>query len=135
MTTPNVDPKHRLLMAVTFPTARSLITDRNRADINWQVANSYGAIGNKLTFEKTFAIHSYHLMPYIASEPFYGSQYSKWSTTSLYPVAFSRRKACTVQSQLWAGQQHEQVNSIGLALDLFLFSGKEMNCEAMTATV
>ncbi len=39
---------------------------------------------NKFTVERTFAIYSYHLIPYVAFEPYYESQYNKWSTTTEY---------------------------------------------------
>src|SRR5277367_1496510 len=91
ITAPNADPKNRFLMAATghFPVKGSfLITDRNRADLDWKAGQFTWRYRNKLTFERTFAIHSYHLIPYGAAEAFYESQYSKWSTTSLMPVAF-----------------------------------------------
>ncbi len=84
---PDADPENRMLTAVTvnFPMkAAILITDRNRADLDWKAGKFTWRYRNKLSLEKTVAIHSYHFIPYVAAEPFYESQYAKWSTTSLY---------------------------------------------------
>jgi hypothetical protein len=66
-----------------FP-AGILITDRNRADLDWKNGSFPWRYRNKLTLERSVSIRSYHLIPYIAAEPFYESQYKKWSTTDLY---------------------------------------------------
>jgi hypothetical protein len=84
---PNAPTQNRMVLAVTshFPLkARFLISDRNRADLDWKNGTFTWRYRNKLTMERTFSIRSYHLIPYVAAEPFYESQYSKISTTSLY---------------------------------------------------
>jgi hypothetical protein len=84
---PNAPTENRMVLAVTsnFPMkANFLISDRNRADLDWKNGSFTWRYRNKLTVERTFSIHSYHLIPYVAAEPFYESQYSKISTTSLY---------------------------------------------------
>jgi Protein of unknown function (DUF2490) len=84
---PNAPTENRMVLAVTshFPLkARFLISDRNRADLDWKNGTFTWRYRNKLTMERTFSIRSYHLIPYVAAEPFYESQYSKISTTSLY---------------------------------------------------
>jgi uncharacterized protein DUF2490 len=84
---PNAPTEKRIVLAVTshFPLkAGFLISDRNRADLNWEKGAFTWRYRNKLTLERTFSIRSYHLIPYVAAEPFYESQYSKISTTSLY---------------------------------------------------
>jgi hypothetical protein len=87
ITAPNEPLDNRFLVAVTshFPVkAGLLITERNRADLDWKGGVSNWRYRNKITLERTFAIHSYHLIPYVAFEPFYESQYNKWSTTTEY---------------------------------------------------
>jgi len=125
---PNVDPEDRFLMAVTlhFPMKWAiLITDRNRAELDWKGGEFSWRYRNKLTLERTFAIHSYHLIPYVAAEPFYESQYAKWSTTSLYagcllPIGRHVQFNPYYEHDNNTGKQpNEQVNSIGLVLDLF----------------
>jgi hypothetical protein len=133
ITAPNADPENRFLAAVTFnfPMKGSfLITDRNRADLDWKGGQFTWRYRNKLTLERTFAIRSYHLIPYIAAEPFYESQYSKWSTTSLYagcllPVGKHVQFNPYFEHDNNTGKKSNyQVNSIGLALDLFFSVAK-----------
>lgn len=125
---PNADPENRFLMAVTphFPMKWSiLITDRNRAELDWKGGKFSWRYRNKLTVERTFAIHSYHLIPYAAAEPFYESQYGKWSTISLYagcllPVGKRVEFNPYYEHDNNTGKKpNEQVNSIGLMLELF----------------
>ncbi len=88
---PNTATENRFLTAVTgrLPVKTALlITDRNRADLDWKNGVFTWRYRNKLGMERTFAIHSYHLIPYVEAEAFYESQYAKWSTTSLYAGCF-----------------------------------------------
>lgn len=84
---PDSPLENRLLLAATlnFPLrAGFAITDRNRMDLDWKAGKFPWRYRNKLTVDRTISVFSYHLIPYIAAEPFYENQYSKWSTTSLY---------------------------------------------------
>ena len=87
ITAPDAPSENRMVLAFTsnFPMkANFLITDRNRADLDWKNGSFTWRYRNRLTLERTFAIHSYHLIPYVSAELFYESQYSKISTTSIY---------------------------------------------------
>jgi hypothetical protein len=87
ITAPNTPNENRAVEALTshFPIFASiLLTDRNRVDLDWKNGTFTWRYRNKLTLERTFAIHSYHLIPYVAAEPFYESQYKKWASTDLY---------------------------------------------------
>jgi hypothetical protein len=87
ITAPDNPVKNRAVEAVTFHFpifASILLSDRNRADLDWQSGSFSWRYRNRLTLERTFAVCSYHLIPYVAAEPFYESQYSKWSATDLY---------------------------------------------------
>jgi hypothetical protein len=87
ITAPNTPNENRAIEAITshFPIFASiLLTDRNRVDLDWKNGTFTWRYRNKLTLERTFAIHSYHLIPYVAAEPFYESQYKKWASTDLY---------------------------------------------------
>jgi hypothetical protein len=87
ITAPNTPIEDRALEAVTFrlpPLAGIVISDRNRADLDWKGGSFTWRYRNKLTLERTFSIRSHHFIPYIAAEPFYESQYKKWSATDLY---------------------------------------------------
>jgi hypothetical protein len=86
ITAPDAPGENRMVPAVTFNfpmKAGFAISDRNRADLNWKKGFTW-RYRNKLTVDRTLAIRSYHLIPYVAVEPYYESQYGKWSTTSLY---------------------------------------------------
>jgi hypothetical protein len=87
ITAPDAPSENRMLVALTsnFPMKAGFhISERNRADLDWKNGSFTWRYPNKLTLDRTFSIRSYHLIPYVAGEPYYESQYSKWSTTSLY---------------------------------------------------
>ncbi len=128
ITVPNAPPGNRLVTSVTFHLpmkANFLITDRNRADLDWKDGKFSWRYRNKLTLERTVAIHSYHLIPYAAVEPFYESQYEKWSTTSLYfgslvPVGKHVEFDPYYQHDNNTGKHpNQQANSVGLAIYLY----------------
>jgi hypothetical protein len=126
----------RFLTSATFHLplkVGALITDRNRADLDWKDKDKfYWRYRNKLTLERTFAIGSYHLIPYVAAEPYYTSQYKKWSTTDLYagcllPVGKHVEFNPYYQHENDTGKHpNSQTNSIGLAVYLF-FSVEKKN--------
>ena len=73
------------VVTFNFPMKAALhLSDRNRADLDWKDGQFTWRYRNKLTLERTLSIYSYHLIPYIAAEPYYASQYGKWSTTALF---------------------------------------------------
>jgi hypothetical protein len=87
ITAPNTPSENRAIEAVTshLPlSGRLLLADRNRADLDWKNGSFTWRYRNKLTLQRTFSVRSYHLIPYVAAEPFYESQYRKWSATDLY---------------------------------------------------
>jgi hypothetical protein len=86
---PSPDKPHieRLELAVTprWPLfAKILLSDRNRADLDWSKDQLTWRYRNKVTLERRFTVNSYHPAPYISAEVFYQSQYQKWTTTALY---------------------------------------------------
>jgi Protein of unknown function (DUF2490) len=85
--TPGKPTVNRLEPAFTFHVpivARILISDRNRADLDWSGGSFTWRYRNRLTLERRITIHSYHPAPYASAEVFYESKYGKWSTTALY---------------------------------------------------
>ena len=102
-----------------------LISDRNRADLDWKNSTFTWRYRNKLTLERSFSIRSYHLIPYVAAEPSYESQYSKWSTTSLYvgillPVGKHVEFNTYYEHDNNTGKRrNSQQSSVGLALYLY----------------
>lgn len=107
-----------------------LVSDRNRADLDWKNGSFAWRYRNKLTIERTFSIRSFHLIPYVAAEPFYDSQYNKWSTTELYagclfPVGKRLEFNAYYEHENDTGKSpNKQQNYIGLALYLFFSVAK-----------
>ena len=128
VTAPDAPPENRMEAVDTlhFPlTAGLLISDRNRADLDWKDGDFTWRYRNKLSLERTFSAGSVHLIPYVAVEPYYESQYNKWSPTSLYagsyiPVGKYVQFNTYYEHDNNTGKKpNQQVNSIGLALYLY----------------
>jgi hypothetical protein len=125
---PDTPPENRALEAVTFQfplVAGILFADRNRADLDWQNGTFTWRYRNRLTLQRTVGTHSYHFMPYLAAEPFYESQYKKWSCTDLY-VGSLFPVGRHVEFDVYYEHENDtskspnrQNNYIGLALHLF----------------
>jgi hypothetical protein len=128
VTAPNALPINRMedVLTLHFPLkAGFLISDRNRADLDWTSESFTWRYRNKLTIERTVAVHSYHLIPYVAAEPYYVEKYHKWSTTDLYagclfPIGSHVQFNAYYEHENNTGKRpNQQVNDIGLALYLF----------------
>jgi hypothetical protein len=128
ITAPNTPPDDRMLVAVTFnfPMGAGLhLSDRNRADLDWKNGGFLWRYRNRLTIQRAFAIGSYHLIPYVAAEPYYTSQYGKWSTTALFagclfPVGKHVQFNTYYEHENNTGKHpNNSVNEVGLALYLF----------------
>jgi hypothetical protein len=125
---PNKASVNRMEPVVTFhfpTTGRILLSDRNRADLDWSNGGFTWRYRNRLTLERRFAIHSYHPAPYASAEVFYESKYAKWSTTALYAgCLFPLGKHVQVdpyyEHENNTGKSpNQQVNAVGLALYLY----------------
>ena len=125
---PNTPTENRMVLAVTsnFPlTAGFHLSDRNRADLDWKNGIFNWRYRNKLTLQRTLSIGSYHFSPYVSAEPFFESQYGKWSTTSLYagslfPVGKHVEFNAYYEHDNNTGKHpNNQVSSLGLTLYLF----------------
>src|SRR5271165_1236049 len=83
----NAPATNRMELVVTFHfplKRRFLLTDRNRADLDWKTGNFSWRYRNRFQIEKRVTIRSYHPGPYASVEFFYESQHSKWSDTAIY---------------------------------------------------
>ena len=118
----------RIPIAVTSRlalTAKLLLTDRNRADLDWSNGFTW-RYRNMLSLERTVAIRSYHLIPYASAEIYYESQYSKVSTTELYtgshlPLGKHFQLTPYYEHQNNTGKHpNQQVHGLGLTLDIYL---------------
>jgi Protein of unknown function (DUF2490) len=125
---PNSSVTNRALESVTFhlPFAFGiLLSNRNRADLDWTAGSFTWRYRNKLTMERTVRVSSYHLIPYVAAEPFYESQYQKWSTTDLYvgslfPVGRNVQFDVYYEHENNTGKKpNRQNNFIGANLNLY----------------
>jgi hypothetical protein len=128
VTAPNALPINRMedVLTLHYPLkAGFLISDRNRADLDWTSESFTWRYRNRMTLERTVAVHSYHFIPYVAAEPYYEEKYHKWSTTdlcagSLFPVGGHVQFNAYYEHENNTGKRpNQQVNDIGLALYLF----------------
>jgi hypothetical protein len=133
ITAPDSPDTNRMIVAVTSnaPLAAGFrLSDRNRADLDWKSGGFTWRYRNQLQLERTFAVHTHHFIPYVAVEPYYESQYSKWSTTALYAGSLF---PLGEHVQLDGYYEHEnntgkkknsQDENIGVALHLYFALGK-----------
>jgi hypothetical protein len=128
VTAPNALPINRMEPVVTlhYPLmAGFLISDRNRADLDWTSQSFTWRYRNKLAIERPVAVGSYHFIPYIAAEPYYEQKYHKWSTTDLYagflfPVGKHVQFNAYYEHENNTGKRpNQQNNDFGFALYLF----------------
>ena len=128
ITAPNEPSTNRFEPVLTANSplkAGFLASDRNRADLDWKSGSFTWRYRNKLTVERTFAVHSYHFIPYVAAEPYYVEEYKKWSTTDLYagalfPVGKHVQFNIYYEHENNTGKSPNQSdNDIGLILELY----------------
>lgn len=102
-----------------------LLTDRNRADLDWKTGKFSWRYRNRLQIERRFAIFSYHPAPYASVEFFYQSQYKKWSDTAIYagclfPLGKHLEFDPYYEHQNNTGKKpNQQLNQFGMVLGLY----------------
>jgi hypothetical protein len=120
---------NRIPLAVTshLPIkAKLLLTDRNRADLDWSNGSFTWRYRNMLSLERTVTISSYHLIPYASAEIYYESQYSKVSTTELYagsliPIGKHFQLNAYYEHQNNTGKHpNSQVHGLALTLNIYV---------------
>jgi hypothetical protein len=111
---------------VNFPMkGRFLLTDRSRADIDWQNGSFSWRYRNRFQVERALRIRSYHPAPYVSIEFFYESQYSKWSDTAVYagclfPIGKHVELDPYYEHQNNTGNSpNQQLDELGIILNLF----------------
>jgi hypothetical protein len=128
ITAPDEPDENRFQPAFTshFPMkAGFLLADRNRADLDWKAGKFSWRYRNKLSVEKAIKVSSYHPIPYVAFEPYFESQYSKWSTTTeyvgcLFPVGRHVQFDPYYEHENDTGKKpNKQENYFGLAVYFF----------------
>ena len=127
---PSPDKPHieRLQLATTFHlplVAKILLSDRNRADLDWSQNQLTWRYRNRISLDRRLAIASYHPAPYLSAEFFYQSQYQKWSTTALhvgclFPVGRRLEFDSYYEHQnITSKRPNQQLNQLGLILNLY----------------
>jgi hypothetical protein len=128
LATPGSPPTNRMELATTahYPLKlQFLLTDRNRADLDWTNGSFKWRYRNRLQVEKPISIRSYHPIPYISAEVYYQEQYQKWSTTELYagslfPIKKRYEFDLYYEHQNNTGKRpNSQLEGIGLKLNMF----------------
>jgi Protein of unknown function (DUF2490) len=124
---PDAPPKDRLEPFVTFnfpAKGKLLLSDKNRADLDWQNGKFTWEYRNRVQMERTVRIRSYRLSPYASVELFYQSEYEKWSDTAIYAgCLFPIRKHFEFdpyyEHQNNTGKHpNQQLNQLGLMLSM-----------------
>lgn len=131
---PDTPLENRMVVAATshFPLQwKFLLSERNRADLDWKSGSFTWRYRNCVTLQRGFLAHSLAIIPYAAAEPFYESQYGKWSTTDLYagallPLRKRYEFNLYYEHENNTGKKPNQsVNEIGLALYMFFSREKK----------
>ena len=127
--TPGSPPTNRFepLFTLNYPVPRIrfLLSDRNRADLDWKAGTFTWRYRNRVQLERTLKWGSYHLSPYASAEFYYESQYQKWSTTALYagcliPIGRHFEFNPYYEHQNNTGKSpNQQYNQLGLMLNLY----------------
>ena len=124
----NAPATNRMEPVVTFHfpmKGRFLLSDRNRADLDWKSGSFSWRYRNRFQIEKRLTIRSYHPAPYASVEFFYESQYSKWSDTAIYagclfPIGKHVEFNPYYEHQNNTGKSpNQQLNQLGLMLNLY----------------
>ena len=125
---PDAPPKQRLEPFVTFNfpvKGKLLLTDRNRADLDWRNGSFSWEYRNRVQFERPVKIRSFRLSPYASAEFFYQSEYRKWSDTAIYaggvmPIGKHVEFNPYYEHQNNTGKSpNQQLNQLGLMLTLY----------------
>ena len=105
--------------------ARFLLSDSNRADLDWQSGGFSWRYRNRVQIERRVRIRSYHPIPYVSAEFFYESQYNKWNDTAVYagcrfPIGKHVDFNPYYEHQNNTGKSpNQRLNQLGLMLNLY----------------
>jgi hypothetical protein len=125
---PNAPPTNRFepYVVIHIPMEdKLLLSDRNRADLDWQSGHFSWHYRNRVSVERPWKIRGYHLSPYVSAEFWYTSQYAKWSTTSVFAgciLPFGKHVGFNpyYEHENNTGKgPNQQLNQLGLILNLW----------------
>jgi hypothetical protein len=127
--TPGSPPTNRLepLFTLNYPVAKLglLISDRNRADLDWQGGGFTWRYRNRVQLQRTVRLGTYRPSAYGSAEFYYESLYEKWSTTAIYvgclfPIGKHFELNPYYEHQNNTGTSpNQQLNQLGLMLNMF----------------
>jgi hypothetical protein len=127
-----VTNRWELVMTANFPLRGGfLLSDRNRADLDWQSGKFDWRYRNRLSLEHSARFGSYHTRVYVRDEEFYESRYQKWSTTALYAGGtFPEGKHLDLgpyycHQNNTGGDPNRQLNQIGLIVNVYFPARKK----------
>jgi len=129
LASPTSPSTNRMELTATFHLPMKpglLLSDTNRADLDWSNGEFTWRYRNRLEIEKPLTIRSYHPAPYASVEVYYESQYQKVSTTEIYMgCLFPLRKRFELdpyyEHQNNTGKSpNSQLEGIGLILNVYL---------------
>jgi Protein of unknown function (DUF2490) len=101
------------------------LSDRNRADLDWEAGTFTWRYRNRLQVERPLKAGRVRLIPYASSEFFYESVYQKWSTTEVdagVTIPLGSKVQLTPYYQHennTGGPRNQQVNALGGVLNLY----------------
>lgn len=122
---------NRMEPVVTFHSpaeARFLLSDKNRADLDWQGGDFTWRYRNRFQIERVLQLGAYHPVPYASAEFFYESQYQKWSDTAIYagcvlPIGKRFQLDTYYEHQNNTGKRpNQQLNQVGLVLNVYFLA-------------
>jgi len=104
---------------------RTPVTDRNRFDLDWQRGLFHWTYRNRVTAERRLTLRDYHPSPYAAAEFGYQSQFSKWTTATLFAGCLlpltrgSQLDMCYEHVNNTGPHPNRQVNAAGVITNLY----------------
>lgn len=104
--------------------AKLLLSDRNRADLDWSTGPFVWRYRNRAKLQAAIAIRSYRPAPYASAEVYYQSQYQKWSTAAvqagcLFPIRSRFAIDLFYEHQNLTGKHpNQQLNQWGAVLNM-----------------
>jgi len=112
------------MVALGLPFERVRVSDRNRADLDWQSRKFSWRYRNRLNVAYPWRLRRYEATPYVSAESYYTSQYGKWSDTALHvgcKLPIRKHSALNIyyEHQNTTGKKpNEQYRQLGLMLNL-----------------
>jgi hypothetical protein len=131
---PNAPVTNRweLIATANFPLRWGiLLSDRNRADLDWQSGKFDWRYRNRLSLERSITLGSHHPRVYVRDEEFYESSYEKWSTTALYVGGNYSVGRLLDLGPYYCHQNNtgkspnQQLNQLGLIANLYFLARKK----------